>query len=348
MKTEGTYIKKDFALPLCSVCIANYNGVEVLHDCLNSVIKQDCDFPFEIIVHDDASRDNSVAFIKDNFPDVVLIASRENVGFCVSNNRMVAKARGKYILLLNNDAMLFPDAIRTLYEYAETKTQPAILSLRQCDPLTGALIDFGVLFDPFLNSVPNLNLEITNVGMVLGACLWMPRTLWDKTGGFPEWFHTMHEDMYICCRTRLYGYSVEVVPESGYKHWVGKSLGGGKVLANRLSTTQRRRALSERNRLYVMVLCYPSPLFYIIFPLHIFILFIEGGLLALLKSNIGILKNVYLASIKEMWQKRKDLFWLRRKIQKQAIVSFTDFFSVVKPIPHKAHMLIKHGFPEIT
>ena len=102
--------------PICSICIANYNGMGIIDSALLSVMEQDCDFPIEIIVHDDASIDGSVDFIRQHFPDVKLITSKVNVGFCISNNRMVSKARGEYILLLNNDAMLLPNAISTLYK----------------------------------------------------------------------------------------------------------------------------------------------------------------------------------------------------------------------------------------
>jgi GT2 family glycosyltransferase len=348
MKNGAASTNNDSYSPVCSVCIANYNGIKVLYDCVHSVLSQDCDFPVEIIIHDDASTDQSVEFIKNNFHDVILIASRGNVGFCVSNNRMVARAKGQYILLLNNDAMLYPDALRIFYEHAKAQKEHAVLGLRQYDASTGELRDFGIFFDPFLNSIPNLNLRLTSVGMVLGACLWIPKALWDKIGGFPEWFHTMHEDMYICCRTRLYGYPVKAIPESGYKHWVGQSLGGGKVVAKRLSTPLRRRALSERNRLYVISLCYPNPLFYIILPLHIVLLLLEGVLLASMKKNVSILDLVYLGAIKDLWRRRKDLFHQRRKIQSQNVLSIKDFFSVFNLIPHKLHMLVKHGIPEIT
>src|SRR3954462_7997396 len=102
--------------PAVSVCIANYNGIALIDACLQSVLAQDCKFPVEIIIHDDASKDDSVAHIRTHYPDVILIESSENVGFCVSNNRMAAVAHGTYLLLLNNDAELFPDALRILHE----------------------------------------------------------------------------------------------------------------------------------------------------------------------------------------------------------------------------------------
>jgi len=141
--------------PVCSICIANYNGAEVIGPCLESIYNQDFDLPLEIIVHDDASTDDSVEFIRSRFAGVTLIVSESNVGYCVSNNRMVSRARGRYILLLNNDAVLHRDAVRTLYNHAERQPGPAILGLPQYDMQTGELIDRGSLFDPFLNPVPN-------------------------------------------------------------------------------------------------------------------------------------------------------------------------------------------------
>jgi GT2 family glycosyltransferase len=334
--------------PVCSVCIANYNGITVIHECLNALMEQDCDFQIEIIVHDDASTDGSVEFIRKHFPGVVLIASNENVGFCKSNNRMVEEAHGKYILILNNDAILYPDALRVLHKHSEAKKKPAILGLRQYDAETRALIDFGIVLDPFMNSIPNKNLQRTEVAMMIGACQWMQKTLWEKIGGFPEWFHTMHEDMYVCCMARLYGYCVEMIPQSGYRHWVGKSLGGGKVVRNKLATTLKRRALSERNRIFVMVLCYPNPIFFIVFPLHIFLLFFEGIVLTVVKKDVKIMDSVYLSALRAFWRKRKKIFRLRRVIQKEKHITCKKFFDVVSPVPYKLSMFMKHGFPEIT
>ena len=77
--------------PLCSVCIANFNGERIIEAAFQSVYAQDCDFPLEILVHDDASTDDSVGVIRRNHPLVKLITSNRNVGYCISNNRMVAQ-----------------------------------------------------------------------------------------------------------------------------------------------------------------------------------------------------------------------------------------------------------------
>jgi GT2 family glycosyltransferase len=334
--------------PDISVCIANYNGMAVIDACLRSVLEQDCDLAVEIIIHDDASTDGSAVHIRDRYADVALIESSENVGFCIANNRMASAARGAYILLLNNDAALLPDALSTLHRAAIDIAHPAILGLPQYDAGTGALIDIGSVFDPFLNPIPNLDKSRGDVGMIIGACLWIPKTLWDELGGFPEWFGSLAEDMYLCCMARLQGYSVKALPDSGFRHWVGTSFGGGKVTQkNRLITSMRRRALSERNKSFVMVLTYPAPFFHLLFPLHLILLQTEGILLGLVKRDFGLWRQVYLACFIALWRERNRLCFLRKQMQAKRRVSSSRIFEVFTVLPHKLRMLLRHGLPEI-
>lgn len=333
--------------PKVSVCVPNYNGMTVIDACLRSVLEQDCEFEVEILVHDDASSDASVAHIRECYPSVRQIESRDNVGFCVANNRMAAAAQGDYLLLLNNDAELFPDALRTLMDAARRLEGPAILGLPQYDATTGKLIDIGSLLDPFLNPIPNQNPDRNEVGMVIGACLWIPKALWQELGGFPEWFHTLAEDMYLCCRARLRGYPVRALAISGFRHWVGNSLGGGKVSNQRLVTSRRRRILSERNKSFVMALTYPTPIFQCLFPLHTSLLLAEGLVLALLKRDWSLFRDIYFASLKGLWHERKRLSLLRRKLQVERLVSRRCYFSVFSFFPYKLRLLLKHGIPHI-
>ena len=301
--------------PVCSICIANFNGETVIGPCLESVRNQDFDLPLEIIVHDDASTDASAELIRSRYPDVTLISSERNAGYCVSNNRMVSRARGRYILLLNNDAVLHRDAVRTLFRHAEQHPGPAILGLPQYDIETGGLIDRGSLLDPFCNPIPNLKQSRRAVGMVIGACMWLPRLLWEELGGFPEWFESLAEDMYLCCRARLKGYPVIALSLSGFDHWVGGSFGGGKVVGHTLQTTYRRRARSERNKSYVMLLCYPAPLAQVLIPLHLLLLAAEGLLLSAFKKEARIWKEIYRPCFAALWRRRHMLMRLRREIQ---------------------------------
>lgn len=315
--------------------------------CLDSVLNQHGDHSIEIIVHDDLSSDGSVSFIRQHYPQILLIESQINCGFCVANNRMAAQAQGEFLLLLNNDAALWPEAVSTLLAAAQSLNQPAILGLPQYEWETGQLLDRGSRLDLFLNPVPNLDPDREEVGLVMGACLWIPRSLWEELGGFPEWFGSIGEDLYLCCQARLAGYPVRVLKQSGFRHQVGKSFGGGKVAAGRLVTTFRRRSLSERNKTFVMVLTFPTPVFQIVFPLHLGMLAVEGILLSLLKFDLNYIRKIYLPVFIGLQNERHRLRELRKHVQDTRRLSTWYFCSVFQWLPHKFTALIKHGLPEV-
>jgi GT2 family glycosyltransferase len=331
--------------PRVSVCIANYNGVDLIDACIVSIHQQQGQVPVEIIVHDDASTDGSAAHIRARYPDVQLIESGENVGFCVANNRMADAAQGEYLLLLNNDAELMPHALRTLHAEAKRLRRPAILSVPQFGHQTNELIDRGCLLDPFLNPIPNLDVSRRDVAMVVGACLWIPKTLWQELGGFPAWFGSIAEDMYLCCRARLAGYAVRVTGQSGYRHRVGSSFGGGKVVNRRLVTTLRRRALSERNKTFVMVTTFPAPFMQVLLPLHLALLLIEGTLLSLLRLSPAYLARIYLPVFSGLKSQYTQLRAERLRAMSSRRLARARFFQVFSPVPHKLWMLLKHGVP---
>ncbi|MES9903793.1 MAG: glycosyltransferase [Sedimenticola sp.] len=333
--------------PFISICIANYNGMSVIDDCIQSILQQISGLEIEILVHDDASTDESVAHIRKFYPDIQLLESDKNVGFCIANNRMASIARGEYLLLLNNDAALYPDALITLHRAAVEIGRPAILGLPQYKFDTGELLDIGSLFDPFLNPVPNKNSQRGDVAMVMGACLWIPKVLWDEIGGFPEWFHTLTEDMYLCFVALVYGYNVNVLNTSGFKHWVGKSLGGGKVKRGKLETTYKRRRMSERNKTFVMLLCLPSIMLAAILPIHLVLLLFEGILLSIIKRDKEIWSSIYSYTFESMWVERKRLLRERKRIQNRRSIRYREILSIFIWYPYKLKMLVAHGLPNL-
>lgn len=334
--------------PLISICIPHYNGIDLIDTCIASVRKQTGGMVIEIIVHDDASTDGSAAHIRTHHPDVRLIASSENVGFCIANNRMAEAASGEYLLLLNNDATLLPDALATLLQEARRLKSPAILTLPQYDADTDELIDVGCRLDPFLNPVPNLDAARNDVGMVIGACLWIDKRLWDELGGFPEWFGSIGEDLYLCCRARLAGHPVRALGTSGYRHWVGQSFGGGKLLCGRLSSTFRRRAPSERNKTFVLAMTYPTPWLQLLLPLHLALLLLEGVLLSILKVRRAYMGEIYWPAVAALWHQRKAVRAVRASIMRNRRLASADFFAVFDWLPHKLRMLWRHGLPKLN
>lgn len=333
--------------PLVSVCIANYNGLDLIDACIDSVRKQTLGVDVEIIVHDDTSTDASADHIRAHHPDVRLISSPQNVGFCIANNRMAAEARGRYLLLLNNDATLLPDALETLVTEAQRLGRPAILTLPQFDAASGELLDIGSRLDPFFNPVPNRDPKRNDVAMVMGACLWIDKALWNELGGFPEWFGSIGEDLYLCCRARLAGYPVRALGISGYRHRVGQSFGGGKIEDGRLRTTFRRRALSERNKTFVMVMVVPGPWIYLLLPMHLFLLLLEGMVLSLLKLDARYLQQIYLPVIGALFRERRRLSEIRAAIRHKCRLASNDFFSTFDWMPYKLRMVVRHGLPRV-
>ena len=183
--------------------------------------------------------------------------------------------------------------------------------------------------------------------MIIGACLWCPKQLWIKLGGFPEYFQSMGEDIYLSCLARLWGFEVEVIPCSGFWHHVGSSFGGGKIVRNKLATSKKRRPLSERNKSYVMVLTYPKVVFYLTFPVHILLLIVEGILLSAIKIDLSLWRLIYWQCIKSLWTNRRRLYCMRKHIQNRRRISERKFLNPFVFIHQKLWMLIKHGFPEI-
>lgn len=329
------------------MCIANYNGVAVLGDCIESVLTQTTQVPVEILVHDDASTDTSLHLLRTRYPQVTVIASDSNVGFCTSNNRMVARARGEFVLLLNNDAALATDALATLLHAAELQQPQGILALPQYDWESGALVDRGCQLDPFYNPVPNTDPKRRDVAMVIGACLWLPRALWHELGGFPEWFESIGEDLYLCCRARLAGYTVQVPAASSYRHRQGASFGGNRADAGGLSTTYRRRRLSERNKTFAMVVCTPGAALWLLLPLHLLTLAMEGAVLSLMRRDRRLWREVYARVWVALWTQRKLLRAQRRAVQSMPQRLPRRYLSGFVLRPRKLDLLLRHGTPEI-
>jgi GT2 family glycosyltransferase len=334
----------DTQRPVVSICIANYQGERILGDCLDSVLKQKSAPDYEILVHDDASKDKSLEVI-ERYAGVRLIRSSENVGFCISNNRMAAEARGEFLLLLNNDARLFEDALATLHSESTRHEHQAVLGLPQYDATTGKLIDRGEYLDFFASPIAARRAQQRELAMVMGACLWIPTQAWRQIGGFPEWFVTNAEDVYLCCYARALGYKVFVPDRSGFYHIVGHSLGGGKAADNRLRISPRRRHFSERNRLLVQWVFYPAWMIPVTFAANLLALLVEAALLILVNRRTDFAKHIYVESVVSAWRARHRAIASRRVLAKARRTSAWAFFAPFRLIPQKLRLLAQVGFP---
>lgn len=334
---------------LVSVCVANYNGALLLSDCLDSVLAQAL-VPagsIEIIVHDDASTDDSVALLRDRYPAVKVIASTTNVGFCVSNNRMAEAARGEFLLLLNNDAALFPDAIHTLLAEARRDAGAGLLTLPQYEWDSGALINLGCRLDPFHHPRPILRPDDREATMLEGACLWIDRATWQRLGGFPESFGSIAEDAWLCLAARLNGVAVRCLGSSGFRHRQGTSFGGNRIVGGRLNTSARRRRLSERNRIALLVSCTPTPLVWPWLAIHLAAMLIECMALCLWMRSLMPWREIYHPALRAAWSTRRTTLTLRRRAQAMRTTRLRRYLSGFDCLPRRIVLLRRHGMPTI-
>lgn len=332
--------------PDISICVANYNGAAYVRECLESAFMQEGPFRFEVLLHDDCSTDDSVQLVRHMFPGVVVLTSDTNVGFCVSNNRMVERARGRYVLLLNNDATLRPDSLATLFSFAESGHTRDVLGLPQYARDGGGVpMDHGYRTDLFLNPIPVMARGTHEVAVATGACLWIPRATWDEIGGFPPWFESVAEDIYLCMAARLLGHEVIVLDGPGFDHWVGRNLGGGKLVSQRLVTTVRRRTLSERNKTFAMLLCYPSLLLWLALPLHALFIAVEALFLLARGAGLQAVKRIYAEIPKGWWRQKASICELREHLQASRRCTLGRFASQMSLAPQKLLMLWRYGTP---
>ena len=104
-----------------SVVILNFNTLNLTKLCLESLKRSKLgSYTIEIIVCDNESTDGTLEMVKKEFPDVVRIQNKGNIGFAAGNNPGIKKAKGRYVLLLNSDTEVEPNAIRSMIEFMDT------------------------------------------------------------------------------------------------------------------------------------------------------------------------------------------------------------------------------------
>ena len=211
---------------LFSIIIVNWNGCELLRNCLNSISKSNPDGNYEIIVVDNASNDNSVAMVKKDFPDVILIENLENLGFARATNIGIKASRGNIILLLNSDAELKTENTFEKVEHFFSKhSEVGILGTNLIFPdgvpqapggkfmSNWELFKQQILFldSPLFHRVKNklrasTDNQFYDIDYVSGACLFVRKKVIDEIGMLEESFFMYGEDMELCYRAQKNGW----------------------------------------------------------------------------------------------------------------------------------------------
>ncbi|MDC0193591.1 glycosyltransferase family 2 protein [Candidatus Nitrosopelagicus sp.] len=205
-------------LPKVSIIIVNYNGKTLLEKCLESVFKIDYKNT-EVIVVDNNSTDDTVEFVTNNYPSIILLKLNSNKGFAEPNNIAAKIATGKYLLFLNNDTIVTSNFISEMIPVIENDEQIAICQSLLLKPdksidSSGDFIDnLGVVY----NSTKKIN-DIRKISSARGASMLIRKNIFDILEGFDEKFYVSFEDVDLGWRTWMIGYKVVLAPKSIVYH----------------------------------------------------------------------------------------------------------------------------------
>jgi GT2 family glycosyltransferase len=228
-----------------SVIIVNYNVVYFLEQCLNSVIAASKNLKVEIFVVDNNSVDGSVELVKEKFPDVKLIANKENTGFSKANNQAIQMSSGRYILLLNPDTVVEEDTFEKTIKFMDENPDSGGLGVRMIDgkgkflpeskrgfpsPWVAFCKIFGLskIF-PKSKTFGQYHLgylsefEINEIDVLSGAFMLMRKETLDKVGHLDETFFMYGEDIDLSYRIKLGGFKNYYFPDTKIIHYKGES-----------------------------------------------------------------------------------------------------------------------------
>jgi GT2 family glycosyltransferase len=295
------------------VVIANWNGLRYLKNCLSSVRSQTYN-NIEVIIVDNASRDGSLDFIRQNYPDVTLIQNPKNNGFAPAQNQAIKIARGDYILCLNQDVILEKDYLEKMIPAmeADPKVGSAACKLVFCKSENYAIFESTghvvSMTRSFFSRGHNENdggqydKKCFVFGVCAAAAVYKRQMLEDIKLGeeyFDESYHSYLEDIDVDWRAQLRGWKCLYVPEAVATH---ESLHPG------LS-----RVRSFKNRLLTIIKNEQTVNF-----------LIDSPYIVIYEINNLVYKYLgdprYLSAIIDVLRKLPGLLRKRRIIQKGAIV----------------------------
>jgi GT2 family glycosyltransferase len=213
----------------------------MLADCLQAVDTTLEDLAYEIIVVDNGSIDGSQAILAERFPQAQLIQNEENVGFAGANNQGMALSQGRYVLLLNSDAMLLPDSIRAMLDLAESQPDIGMVGahlLNTDGTFQASHTPFPNLWQEFLilsglgrtfigpsypSRGPDEDKGPQRTDYVEGACMLVRREAVDDVGGLDEGYFMYAEEVDWCYAMRQKDWQVWYHPAAKVIHFGGGS-----------------------------------------------------------------------------------------------------------------------------
>ena len=240
------------SVPVLSIMVVNWNTRDLLENCLRSIYEDPDSIDWEVVVVDNNSDDESLEMVGRDFPQVVQVANRENMGFVQGNYLALENARGRYLLLLNTDTEVEQGALGQLVGFLEANAQVGAVGPKLLNRDGSLQFSCGIspsLGTEFLNKMLLHNLfpffklgrwdhaDIRRVGWVSGACLMMRREVVENVGFLDPGLYMFYEDLEWCLRIGKNGWQTFYYPSSRVLHLGGQST--RQNLAEMLVISQR-------------------------------------------------------------------------------------------------------------
>lgn len=225
-----------------SIIIINYNTPQLTYNCIVSIKEKTEDVQYEIIVVDNNSNDDSVAFLKQHFPDIIILESSENIGFGRANNLAIEMAHADTFFLLNSDTIIIDNSIKILYDYLQSHPETGVCGglLLNADGSIGysssPKLTLTHYFRSYLPScfhktpIENNILNVTDVGYVIGADMMVRKEVLEKAGKFDPDFFLYCEEAELSHRIKKQNYHIQLVPSARIIHLGGMSGTANKEL----------------------------------------------------------------------------------------------------------------------
>jgi GT2 family glycosyltransferase len=241
-------------LPTVTVVVLNWNGRDYLPDCFDSLVA--LDYPvdrLELMLVDNGSADDSVAFVRQHYPRVTIVETGSNLGFAGGNNAGARAATGDYVAFLNNDAHVYPDWLTKLIEAMQSDPDVACVGSRMMN-LTGDRVEFGGSSINFYGYGYQEGYDRANaqdyagtrpVIFACGGAFLIRREVYLNAGGLDEDYFIYYEDVDLGWRLWVMGYKVLYVGSAVVLH---KHHGARHQMPD-----ASRRALFERNAMLTMI-----------------------------------------------------------------------------------------------
>jgi len=241
------------------IVILNYNGIHLLKKHLSSVIKTEYS-NFDICVVDNGSTDNSVEYLKKNYPNIKIVKSNTNLGFGRGNNLGVSSNPGyDAYVLVNNDVSVERNWLSELVKVAESSKDigavgPKILYSKKKDNKyiinsAGMIIDKHFMsYDRYEGEVDSEKHSGTQeVECLTGGAILITKDAWSKVGGFNPKMFLYYEDVDLCLRIKDAGYKLYYCGKSTVYHdCMASSSSMGSFKRNIMSTKNRYISIVSR------------------------------------------------------------------------------------------------------